>query len=158
MNLPTRIETLGIQEFMGVALYGNPRETSFCKAWELFRDIAEEAKISCVGQDLYGVQLYHPKFPQQFELTYLASVLRQPSLELPHRMLTKTLPSCKYAVQKTNAGIKGIDPALVYLYREYIPDHGYQVAFPFDFEKYCQVRDPETLSEEIEIWVPIRVK
>lgn len=52
-------------------------------------------------------------------------------------------------------GINGIDEAIEYLYRDYIPQHGYRVKMPIDFEKYCQVHSHTFEPDEIEVWVPI---
>jgi len=59
------------------------------------------------------------------------------------------------AIQKVEGGVKGIDEALIYLYKDYIPKNGLCVAMPIDFEKYCNVQDHESCPDEIEIWVPI---
>lgn len=58
--------------FIGVALYGNPETTSLSNAWELFGAVADDAGISRIGKDIFGLQIYHPKFPKRFELTYMA--------------------------------------------------------------------------------------
>jgi len=156
MNQKTRIETFGPVEFIGVALFGNPETTQFHAAWEYFGALADDEKISRIGKDIYGLQMYHPMFPKKFELTYMACIEKEPSMDLPIRMLYKILPACKYAVQKVDGGVAGIDDALIYLYREYIPKNGLCVAMPIDFEKYCNVKDHESVPDEIEIWVPVK--
>lgn len=156
MNRQTRIETFGPVEFIGVSLLGNPETTSFHSAWEYFGEIADNASISRIGKDLFGLQLYHPMFPKKFELSYMACIAKESGIDVPIRMLSKIIPRCKYAVQKVEDGIKGIDEALVYLYQSYIPKNGLSVAMPFDFEKYCSIRDHESMPVEIEIWVPIK--
>jgi len=156
MNQKTRIETFGPVEFIGVALFGNPEITSFHAAWDYFGVLADDASISRIGEDIYGLQLYHPKFPKKFELSYMACIIKEPDMDVPIRMLSKTIPKCKYAVQKVEGGVAGIDDALIYLYREYIPKNGLCVAMPIDFEKYCNVKDHESVPDEIEIWVPVK--
>ena len=156
MNRQTRIETFGPIEFIGVALFGNPETTSFHSAWQYFGEIADDASISRVGKDLYGLQLYHPMFPKKFELLYMACIKKEPGMNVPIRMLSKIIPRCKYAVQIVESGIKGIDDALVHLYKDYIPNSGLSIALPFDFEKYCSTRDHESMPDEIEIWVPVK--
>ncbi len=79
-------------EFMGVVIYGNPETTPFHSAWELFGELANEAAISRIGKDIYGLQFYHPRFPKQFELTYMSCISREDDREVPIRMITKTLP------------------------------------------------------------------
>jgi len=152
----TRIETFGPVEFIGVALFGNPETTPFHSAWEYFGELADEAGISRIGKDIYGLQMYHPKFPQKFELTYMACIEKEPGVDVPIRMISKTIPKSKYVVQKVEGGINGIDDVLIYLYREYIPKNGLKVAMPIDFEKYCNVKDHEAVPDEIEIWVPVK--
>ncbi|MEW5981940.1 MAG: GyrI-like domain-containing protein [Acidobacteriota bacterium] len=146
----------GPMEFVGVALYGDPRTTALRRAWELFGEYADEASISRVDRDIYGLQVYHPRFPEQFELTYVAGLLREPGMPLPIRMISKSLPECTYAVQIVNGGVAGIDEALAYLYRDYIPGNGYQVGLPIDLERYCNVQNHDRCPDQIEVWVPIR--
>jgi len=156
MNQKPRIVTIGPVELVGVALFGNPETTSFHKAWEYFGTIADDASISRIGKDIYGLQIYHPMFPSKFELTYMACIEKKPNMNMPIRMLSKTIPQCKYVVQKVEGGVMGIDDALIYLYKDYIPNNGLSVAMPLDFEKYCNIKDHESMPDEIEIWVPIK--
>ena len=155
MTEKTRIEISGPLEFVGVAVYGNPETSAISGAWDLFGAVADDAGISRIRKDIYGLQIYHPKFPKQFELTYMACMKKGPDMEVPIRMIAKSLPGCSYAVQKVEGGVAGIDEALVYLYREYIPGNGLRIAMPIDFERYCNVEDHESCPDEIEIWVPI---
>jgi predicted transcriptional regulator YdeE len=155
MSDKTRIEKCGPMSFVGVALYGNPETTRFCNAWELFGAVADDAGISRIGKDVFGLQIYHPKFPEQFELTYMACLQREPEMDVPIRMFGKSLPESRYAVQKVEGGVTGIDQALIYLYKDYIPKHGLRVAMPIDFEKYCNMQDHESCADDIEMWVPV---
>ena len=156
MSEETRIEIFGPIDFVGVAIYGNPETTPFSKAWELFGEVADEASISRVGKDIYGLQIYHPRFPKLFELTYMACLQRDPDMDVPIRMIVKALPESRYVVQKVTGGVPGIDQALIYLYQDYIPKHSLRVAMPVDFEKYCNVQDHESCPDDIEIWVPVK--
>lgn len=156
MSEETRIETCGPMEFVGVALYGDPESDPSDGAWSLFGEVADEASISRVGKDIYGLRIYPPKFPGKLEWSYMACLLREPDMETPIRMLTKALPECKYAVQRAAGGVMGIDDAIINLYREYIPNHGLRVAMPIDFEKYCNVTDHEKIPDVIEVWVPVK--
>jgi predicted transcriptional regulator YdeE len=141
--------------FVGVALHGNPETTPLSNAWELFGAVADDAGISRIGKDIFGLQIYHPKFPKQFELTYMACLQTEPEMDVPIRMFFKSLPESRYAVQKVEGDVTGIDRALIYLYKDYIPNNGLRAAMPIDFEKYCNVRDHESCPDNIEIWVPV---
>lgn len=109
MNQNTRIETLGPIEFIGITLFGNPETTSFHSAWEYFGTIADDASISRIGQDLYGLQIYHPVFSKIFKLSYMAYIEKKNNMEIPIRMFSKILKESKYVVQKVEGGIRGID-------------------------------------------------
>jgi predicted transcriptional regulator YdeE len=142
---------------VGVVLYGNPRTIEFSLAWEHFGKVADEATLSRIGKDLYGLQIYAPWFPKRFEITYMASIsLADITTAVPIRMVTKTIPASQYAVQKVVGGVNMIDAAIEYLYQEYIPQKGYQVSMPIDFEKYCNVQSHDTDPDEIELWVPVK--
>lgn len=156
MNQQPRIETFGPIELIGVALFGNPKTTSFHSAWEFFGTIADDSSISRIGKDMYGLQIYHPMFPEKFELTYMACVEKEPNIDIPIRMLSKRIPKCKYVVQKVEGGVMEFDDALIYLYQTYIPKNGFSIAMPIDFEKYCNVKNNESIPDDLEIWIPIK--
>jgi predicted transcriptional regulator YdeE len=156
MNELTRMELFGPLNLMGVVLYGNPSKVRFHDAWVHFGKVADELALSRIGKTLYGLQVYPPSFPAVFEFTYMACIEKDPGITVPIRMLTKTVPRCSYVVQKVVGGVDGIDEALKYLYREYIPAKGLKVAMPFDFEKYCSVRSQDHLDDDIEVWVPAK--
>ena len=141
MSTQTRIETRSSMEFVGVALHGNPESGFLSEAWDLFGAVADDAGISRIGKDIYGLQIYHPDFPKRFELTYMACIKKEPEMDVPVGMLMKSLPQCRYAVQKVAGGVSGIDDVLMYLYRDFIPKSGLRVAMPIDFEKYCNVKN-----------------
>lgn len=156
MDTQPRIETRGSFEFVGVAWHGDPRTDDLHRAWSLFGEVADTESIHRIGRDVYGLQIYHPQFPARFELTYMACLIREPGMVLPLRMISKQIPDCKYAVQKVQGGVAGIDETLEHLYRVFIPNTGYRVALPLDFERYCDVQDHERCPNEIEVWVPIK--
>ena len=76
-------------------------------------------------------------------------------MDVPVRMIVKSLPGCRYAVQKVDGGVTGIDQALIYLHKRYIPENDLRVAMPIDFERYCGVQSHNAVPDDIEIWVPI---
>lgn len=57
MNQKTRIETFGPVELIGVALLGNPETTPFHSAWDYLGACADDASISRIGKDIYGLQM-----------------------------------------------------------------------------------------------------
>jgi predicted transcriptional regulator YdeE len=147
MTQPARLETFGPIELMGVVLYGDPANVQFHDAWVHFGMVADEANLSRADKSVYGLQIYPPWFPERFEITYMACMERESGVHVPIRMISKSLPRYRYIVQEVDGGVDGIDRALEYLYREYLPKSGMKRAQPFDFEKYCY--------GAIEVWIPI---
>jgi len=156
MGAETRIERCGPMELVGVAVHGDTQSGPEDRAWGLFGATANEASVSRVGKDIFGLHIYHPRFPNPPELTYVACLVKKPGMEVPIRMIAKSLPECRYAVQKAVGGIMGIGEAFASLYEDYIPSHDLQVAMPIDFEKYCNVESHDKVPEDIEVWVPIK--
>lgn len=86
MSVETRIEMCGLLELVGVAVHGDTKSGPEDKAWGLFGAVANEASISRVGKDIHGFHIYHPRFPNPPELTYVACLIREPGMEVPIRM------------------------------------------------------------------------
>lgn len=91
MSHEMRVESLGILALMGVILYGDPRSVNFSASWNHFGKVADDAGLSRIGKDLYGLQIYSPWFPKRFEITYMASIARESLVEVPVRMVEKTI-------------------------------------------------------------------
>ena len=89
-------------------------------------------------------------------MTYIASIKMSDLVEVPLRMVVKTIPASRYVVQKVIGGINKIDGTIMDLYQDYIPKNNYSVAIPIDFEKYCNVQNHESDPDDIEFWVPIK--
>jgi len=102
VGLETRVEYLEALEFIGVTLYGNPQKVEFSSAWEHFGKVADDADISRIGRDLYGLQIYSPWFPKRFEMTYMVSIERGELAKIPLRMVAKTIPRSKHQNKSLN--------------------------------------------------------
>jgi predicted transcriptional regulator YdeE len=150
-----RFETRGPMTLVGVTLFGSPEHTDLAQAWTLFGDVAGEMEWVRSSKRVYGLQVYPPAFPRVFAYTYMACVELPEGMEVPLQMFRKDVPAAKYAVVESEDGVDGISEAYRWLYDEWMPESGYGLAFPFDFEQYdgSIARDDE--SEEVTVWVPI---
>jgi predicted transcriptional regulator YdeE len=157
-NTEPRIVRRGPFQVVGTPLFGNPLENAFCKAWELFGQIADETAWMWRGRKLYGLQIYPPKYPEPFEFTYLAGVQVRPGTRTPLRCVRKELPPSQYAVFTVTGGPKGIDDAYRLAYKEWLPSSDYIQAFPYDFEQYDKLTDAEADPSRIRVWIPIKPK
>lgn len=150
-----RIVTRGPMTVVGVTLFGSPEVTDLAQAWTLFGDVAGELAWVRETKLVYGLQVYPPAFPHVFAYTYMACVELPAELEVPLRMFRKDIPAARYAVVESEDGVEGIAEAYRWLYEEWLPESGYELAFPFDFEQYEGTGSGEDESEEISVWVPI---
>jgi predicted transcriptional regulator YdeE len=153
-----RIVRRGAFQVVGLPLFGNPRESAFSAAWDIFGQIADETSWLRRKGKLYGLQIYPPRYPHPFEFIYLAGVEVPADTETPLRCVRKELPPARYAVFEVRGGPKGIDGVYRYAYRDWLPASGYMQAFPYDFEEYDRPTNPETDPLRIRIWIPIKKK
>lgn len=142
---------------VGIALFGNPAREAFERAWGLFGQIADEVPWLREEQHLYGVQIYPPGYPQQFEFMYLAGVEAGTGADVPIRCVRKDLPSADYALFPVENGPQGIDAAYRYAYKDWLPSSGYDPAWPYDFEEY-ELRAGAADSSAITVWVPVKAR
>lgn len=69
--------------------------------------------------------------------------------------LQYTLPSRNYAVFKHCGGISEFANSMRYIFTEWLPNSGYEVAKAPHFEKIIPLFPPEPETREEEIWIPI---
>jgi len=150
-----RIVTRGPMTVVGVTLFGSPEVTDLAQAWTLFGDVAGELAWVRETKLVYGLQVYPPAFPHVFAYTYMACIELPEGVEVPLRMFRKEIPAARYAVVESEDGVEGIGEAYRWLYEEWMPESGYELAFPYDFEQYDGTEAGEDEAEAISVWVPI---
>lgn len=157
-NIMVRIVNHGAFRVVGTSLFGNPLENAFCKAWDVFGQIADETSWMRRKRRLYGLQIYPPRYPKPFEFTYLAGVQATAGIRTPLRCVEKELPPSQYAVFDVKGGPKGIDEVYRRAYKEWLPSSNYVQAFPYDFEEYYRSADPEADPVRISVLIPVKKK
>ena len=155
MNKEVRIEKHGPVDLMGVALIGNSQKDTFHSAWDHLKRLTDDLSISLDGKNLYGLQIYPPWFPSRSEITYMAAIEKNWDSEVPVEMLTKTIPRCNYVVHNVTDGVDGIEHALHYLYRDFIPKNKINIAMPLDFKKFHNIENKCEFYGCLEVWVPV---
>lgn len=124
--------------------------------WSQFGCRAEEVP-SRVGHDMYGVIYGRPEAERKHpdELQYIAGVLVSAADKIPPGMVARTIPAATYAVFVHRGPIHAIAETVRQIYREWLPQSGYQHAQIADIELYDRRFDCESSNSELEYWISI---
>jgi len=142
----------------GIAKFGEPGKIDPCSVWNLFGKIADEIPWVRQKKELYGLELYSPHTVKPFGYTYFCGVEIEHTQPTPPLMLRKDIPPAKYAVLQVNGGVSGFGTALKFVYDQWLPQSDCEIAFPFDFELYDNVTDPEVVPSDLSVWIPVKDK
>ena len=144
---------------VGMVVYSSPAEGEFGQTWERFMQYSEEIPPHSNTSDHYGLEFYTKDMEQTGKWFYMAADPVDNLDSVPIRMVAKRLPASTYAVFTVKGGLKKLGEGFRYAYDTWLPNSGYQVAHPFDFELYQDGRfkgDEE--DSEIDIYIPVGLK
>lgn len=154
-----KIVTLGPLCLAGQPYYGNPEGGAFGKAWMRFDTRHNQVPGRVDSRIYYGLEVYGPEFMSDHNWTYMPAVQVSDLSDLPGQLFGKILPASKYVVFTARHGLASIHEAFMYAYGSWIPNSGYEVAYPFDFELYDDDRfHGDGPNEEIDVYIPIKEK
>ena len=124
--------------------------------WGQFGCRAEEV-ANRVGREMHGVIYGRPETERKHpdELQYIAAVQVSAADKLPPNMVARTIPAATYAVFLHRGPIQGITNTVREIYREWIPQSGYQHAEIADIELYDSRFDCESPTSEMEYWISV---
>lgn len=127
--------------------------------WEAFCARANEI-ADRIGREMYGVIYDRPAAERQHpdELQYIAGVQVGAVATLPPGMIARHVPAATYAVFVHRGPIEGLVSTLREIYREWLPQSGFQHAGIADIELYDSRFDCASPSSEMEYWVSITAK
>lgn len=154
-----KILTLGPIYLAGRPYYGNPEGGAFAKAWDRFNAMSDPIPGRVDPKVYYGLEVYGPEFMTDHTWTYMPAVQVKDLADLSGALFAKILPACTYAVFTARHGLASIPEAFMFGYSNWLPNSGYEVAYPFDFELYEDDRfHGDGPDEEIDIYIPIKKK
>jgi AraC family transcriptional regulator len=154
-----KIVTLGALCLAGQPYYGNPEGGAFGKAWSRFDTLHHKVPGRVDPKVYYGLEVYGPEFMSEHNWTYMPAVEVNDLTDLSGLLFGKILPACTYVVFTASHGLASIHEAFMYAYGTWIPNSGYEVAYPFDFELYDDDRfHGDGPDEEIDVYIPIKEK
>lgn len=142
----------------GIATFATPQSGQFPELWNKFPQHVGEEGLE-TGTYAYGVELYPPTFEKERKFTYLAAMAVADSRKVPLHLVTRTLPAATYAAFAVPGSLKGLGEAFRYIYKEWLPNAPYEIAYPFDMERYdVSPAAVKAGNMPIEILLPIKEK
>jgi len=148
---------------VGMVFYGDPfkkergwsQENEIGKLWKRF--VPKEKTIkNRIGKGAYEVHIEPEEYEETKKFYVLVGVEAEKANDLPLEMFVKVLPPTKYAVFT----LKGKEitsnwPDMIY--KEWLPNSGYEEAYKFTIEYYDDrfkgTDDPES---ELDIYIPVK--
>ena len=82
------------------------------------------------------MELFPPTFHEKLQFTYMACFAVSDSRKVPLHLLQRTVPAAHFAVFKVPNGLDGLPETFPFIYEKWLPTSGYQLAYPFDMERY----------------------
>ena len=144
--------------FAGIATYTGIDSSRITELWnKRFSDVMTDAGgrgNTNLGLDksryAYGLELFPPSFKFKHEFTYMACFAVSDASRVPLHLVQSSVPAATYAVFKVPGGLKGMGETYQFIYQRWLPTSGYDIAFPFDIERYDTAAEHGgTLSVEI---------
>ncbi len=145
----------------GFEIYGNLEKNNYSKAWQKISNEEHFIDASCQGDFSYGIELYQKEAKAKWH--YLAGCEMLDPLDFSEKMgvelSTRVIPKNRYVVFTYNGEItlKRMGALYSYIFKEWLPQNGYQPAGYYNFERYDdRFRGAKEARSEFELFVPIR--
>ena len=143
---------------VGLPYYGNPDEGKFTAAWDRFFAAGLPTGSRVDEKVCYGVELYDKDFMPGKDWYYFPAVQVSDPTDLPGLLFAKRFPACRYAVFPVVGGVPKIGAVFGYIYNEWLPSSGYEMAYPWDFEVYGEQFKGDAPDSLVEVYIPIKAK
>ena len=113
-----------------------------------------------IGDAMFGVIHARPESERTHpdELQYIVAVSVSSTAAVPEGMVSWTVPAGTFAVWTHRGPIGTIGETVSLIYREWLPQSGYQHAGTADVELYDDRFCCDGADSEMEIWIPVTPK
>ena len=155
-----RIVELDGFHIVGMQTFGSPSDGSFPKMWSALLNF--EGTVSNITNDAvsYGIETYTKEHHTHGKWFYMAGKQVGDLTNIPIQMSAKYIPPNKYAVFEYKGAITSrLSEQFQNIYKVWLPKSGYEIAGPFDFEKYDErFLGHSNENSFFEIYIPIKEK
>jgi AraC family transcriptional regulator len=153
-----RFVELGEMKLIGLPFYGNPEGGKFGDVWHRLMQQVLPTQGRVNEKVAYGVEFYGPEWMTANQWMYFPCFEVNNLENMPGLLFAKTLPAARYAVFTSKGGLATLGDTFKYVYSEWMPASGYELAYPYDFEYYGEAFQSGQPGAEVDIYLPIRTK
>jgi len=143
---------------VGLPYYGQPVGGKFTQAWDRFFEVEPSIRSRVNKKVCYGVEVFGKESTLGGDWFYFPSVQVSDLKEIPGILFAKTFPACRCVVFSVTGGIPKLGEVFRYIYAEWLPASGYEIAYPWDFEVYGEQFKGDEPDSLIDIYIPVREK
>lgn len=159
INMQPEIVTYPLEIAVGMAK-SFPQNSSpqIGQLWERFKPRMDEIPLAKPNYCLGICSPSHPEIQMSKDdcFVYMAALPVSQLQEVPEGMTTMIIPAGRYAKFTHKGTIAELQHTVNYIWGTWLPKCDYQRREGPDFELYDQRFDPQTLSGEFDIYVPIQ--
>lgn len=125
------------------------------RLWQRFNARQAEIDPNKCCEIAYGICTTDTsKKPMDSSFNYIAG-LAVDDVDKPKDMVTQTIPTATYWVYTHEGDLASFKDTIAYIWGVSLPKNKKAPTHPIDFELYDERFDVETLTGQIEVWIPI---
>jgi AraC family transcriptional regulator len=127
------------------------------RLWDDFMQRHDEIRDWIEPDNCFGICFQEESNgnPDKDFFSYLAGIEVQNTNFIPEGMEAKTLPAAEYAVFEHIGALDILQETYARIYREWLPQSGYQMTGDTDFELYDRRFKHGQPDSVMEIWIPV---
>ncbi len=141
-------------QVMGLQAMVLPGPGTITELWTAFNERWPEIECLSLSEDRLGICEYYPDITDENEFSYIACTEVVQSKQIPSGMISRRIPSSKYAVFSHQDSIQHLKDTYQFIYGVWVPESGYELA-ELDTIEYYELKVGHS-DFELEIYIPIQ--
>lgn len=141
-------------QVIGFQAMVEPGSGMITELWIAFNKRWTEIECLSLSKARLGICEYYPDITDESEFSYIACTEAAPSKQFPLGMISRRIPSSKYAVFSHHDSIHHLKDTYQFIYGVWLPESGYELAELDTIEYYEHNEDHSDC--ELEIYIPIK--
>jgi len=157
MNIKPKIKKISPKKVIFYLSIGPYEGEGTALAWKKVCDFASKKKLWGFGTEMIGLSYDDPEITESEKLRYEACITISKTIEAEGEIGFKIIEGGNYAVFRHNGPYEMLNNTYNYIYKQWIPESGYELRDLPCFEKYLNDPDktrPEKLKTDI--YIPLQ--
>lgn len=152
-----KIVDLGELKFVGINIFTKDKK-EIREVWHMFMRYEDKIKNrnELNYRNRYGLEFYTEEFFDSGKFFYMPAVLVDSLVDIPLEMTAKIFPQSKYAIFTHKGSADKISDSISMAYDSGLAEAGLEKDGFFDFEFYDQRFVPDSVTSEIDIYIPVK--